>query len=63
MMENSPKIRPTLMGMSVGESLSFPIDKLKSVRTQASELGAMFERRFTTKTDRIARLITITRIS
>ncbi len=63
MTENIPKIRPTLMGMSVGESMSFPIDKLKSVRTQASELGAMFERRFTTKTDRIARLITITRIS
>lgn len=51
------------MGMAVGETLSFPIDKLKSVRTQASELGAMFERRFTTKTDRATRLITITRTS
>ncbi len=63
MAENCTKIRPALMGMAVGETLSFPIDKLKSVRTQASELGAMFERRFTTKTDRSTRLITITRTS
>ena len=62
MAENCTKIRPALMGMAVGETLSFPIDKLKSVRTQASELGAMFERRFT-KTDRATRLITITRTS
>ena len=33
------KIRPALTALKIGESVTFPISKLKSVRTQASELG------------------------
>ena len=38
MSENLEKIRPALVALEVGESVSFPISRLKSVRTQASEL-------------------------
>ena len=61
-MENiTKKIRPTLLGMAIGEIITFPIEKLKSVRVQASELGAMFEMGFKTRTDRDLRIIEITR--
>lgn len=63
MCENNQKIRPALMGMNVGDSVTFPIARLKSVRTQASELGAIYSRQFTTKTDRIAHTIEVTRVS
>lgn len=55
------KIRPTLLGMAIGEIITFPIEKLKSVRVQASELGAMFDMGFKTRTDRDLRIIEITR--
>ena len=61
-MENiTKKIRPTLLGMAIGEIITFPIEKLKSVRVQASELGAMFDMGFKTRTDRVLRIIEITR--
>lgn len=41
MSENLEKIRPALVALEVGESVSFSISRLKSVRTQASELGAI----------------------
>ena len=53
MVENSEKIRPSLIVLNVGEEISFPIEKFKSVRTQASELGGIMSRQYTTKTDRI----------
>ena len=46
MSENLEKIRPALVALEVGESVSFPISRLKSVRTQASELGAIYNRQF-----------------
>lgn len=57
------KIRPTLMDMAVGNTVKFPITRLKSVRTQASELGMMYERQFTTKTNRAERTVEVTRIA
>lgn len=62
MTESTQKIRPTLFEMAVGTTATFPISRLKSVRTQASELGIMFNRQYTTKTDRVARTIEVTRI-
>jgi hypothetical protein len=61
MEENNVKLRPALYAMTVGETLTFPISRLKSVRTQASELGAMYDRQYSTKTDRIAKTIEVTR--
>ena len=62
MTDNFVKIRPAIMAMAVGETIEFPIAKLKSVRTQASEIGAITERRYTTRTNREARTISITRV-
>lgn len=63
-MENTTqKIRPTLFEMAVGDTVKFPITRLKSVRTQASELGIMYERQYTTKTDRVEKIIEVTRIA
>lgn len=63
-MENfTQKIRPTLFEMAVGDTVKFPIIRLKSVRTQASELGIMYERQYTTRTDREAKIIEVTRIA
>lgn len=63
MVENLEKIRPALTVLEVGDAVVFPISRLKSVRTQASELGAIFNRRFKTKTNRENQTITVSRIS
>lgn len=55
------KIRPTLLELAVGESVTFPISRLKSVRTQASELGAIYERKFVTKMNREERTVEVHR--
>lgn len=62
MTETTEKIRPILVNLKVGEVYTFPISRLKSVRTQASELGAIYERSFTTRTDRQARTIEVKRL-
>lgn len=63
MVENLEKIHPALTALEVGDAVVFPISRLKSVRTQASELGAIFNRRFKTKTNRENQTITVSRIS
>ena len=63
MVENLEKIRPALTALEVGDAVVVPISRLKSVRTQASELGAIFNRRFKTKTNRENQTITVSRIS
>lgn len=63
MNDTTQKIRPTLYEMAVGDSIKFPISRLKSVRTQASEFGMMYERQYTTKTDRADKTIEVTRIA
>lgn len=55
------KIRPAITGLRVGQSTEFPILRMKSVRTQASELGAIYDRKYKTHTDRINRVIVVTR--
>lgn len=61
MEEKNTKLRPALYEMAVGDTLTFPISRLKSVRTQASELGMMYERQYSTRTDRTAKTIEVTR--
>ena len=62
MAENMEKIRPALVALEVGDTVTFPISRLKSVRTQASELGAIYKRQFKTRTDREKHTITVKRI-
>lgn len=61
MAEKNIKVRPALSGMEVGEKAAFPIEQMKSVRAQASELGIILNRTYQTKTDRKERTITVTR--
>ncbi|MBD5236322.1 MAG: hypothetical protein HDS62_02090 [Bacteroidales bacterium] len=60
---NQVKIRPVIIGMKAGETKEFCITRLKSVRTQVSELSAIFNRKYKTHADREARLIYVTRIN
>lgn len=55
------KLRPAIMSMEPGETKTFPIERMKSIRSQASEIGAIYDRVYTTRTDRAARTIEITR--
>ena len=60
MTENLEKIRPALVALEVGDSVTFHISRLKSVRTQASELGAIHNRQL--KTNREEQTIIVKRI-
>ena len=64
-MENQEKIALSerLRVMDVGETSSFPIQKLLSVRTLACNLGVVNGRRYQTKTDREAGRVYVTRIA
>lgn len=55
------KIRPALVEMNVGEEIVFPIEKLRSVRAQASELGAILDRKYSTRMSRVERTLTVKR--
>lgn len=61
MAENMEKIRPALVALEVGDEITFHISRLKNVRTQASELGAIYNRQFKTRTDREKQTITVMR--
>ncbi len=63
MNDSYKKVRPALVALEVGEVLTFPIEKMKSVRTQASELGIILNRQFKTWTDREAHTIMVKRFS
>lgn len=58
---NNERIRPILVGLKEGESHTFPIERMKSVRTQASEIAMIYDRQFKTETDRVERTITVKR--
>lgn len=60
---NQVKVRPTLTDLEVGKAVTFPIEKTKSVRAQASDLGLILNRKYQTETDREKRIITVIRIS
>ena len=61
MAENQTKVRPTLINMKIGQTISFPIEQMKSVRTQASELGVIMNRQYSTKSNREMRTIVVSR--
>jgi hypothetical protein len=63
-MEQKPlKIRPSLLSLEVGETIAFPLCRLKSVRTQASELGLIYRRTFCTRTDRDREIVIVLRVN
>lgn len=62
MTESNEKIRPRLYKLKVVEEIEFPIEQMRSVRTQASELGLLYNRKYKTWTDRATRTITVKRL-
>ena len=61
-MDGNMSITPVLRALDVGNSTVFPIDRLRSVRTIASEVGVMYNRKFKTSVNRADRTITVTRV-
>lgn len=56
------KIRPILNTLQPGESIAFPLHRMKSVRVQASEPGMLYNRKYTIKTDREMQIIIVKRV-
>ncbi len=56
--------RGIIKSLAVGEQVSFPIEKLHSIRTGVSDLNTINGVKYlTTTTDRESRTITVTRIA
>lgn len=55
-------IHRTLKTMKVKEKVVFPIAKTASVRTMCTGIGMQTEKKFTTKTSRLEKTITVIRV-
>lgn len=60
--ENKTPLRSVIRDLSMGKSIDFPIDRLQSVKTTCTDLGLIYERKFKTKTNRVKKTISVTRI-
>lgn len=56
-------IKPVLEGMDVGQSITYPIVRLLSVKATASNVGLVMNRKYSTKVLRQERKVEVTRIS
>ena len=56
-------VKDQIKQMEVGQTLSYPIERLTVVRTYACELGMILDRKYKTETDRDNRTINVTRES
>lgn len=59
---NKTPLRSVIRDLAEGESIDFPIDRLQSVKTTCTDLGLIYERKFKTKTNRVKKTISVTRI-
>lgn len=59
---NKTPLRSVIRDLSEGESIDFPIGRLQSVKTTCTDLGLIYERKFKTKTNRVMKTISVTRI-
>ena len=60
-MKNQKKMRTQIVELNVGESVAFPIEKMKTIRAQTSELNCIMQRVYATKLNRDDRTIIVTR--
>lgn len=61
-MVNPVKIRPLLKTMKVDKTLSFPINRIRTIRVTAYELSITYGFRFTTRMDKDCQVVHVTRI-
>ena len=50
-----------LRDLEVGEHHSYPLERMSSLKTMCTNFGAQWDKTFSSKTDREARTITVTR--
>jgi hypothetical protein len=53
--------RGMILDLDVGESIDFPMSDLQTIRTECSRSGLQYDRKFSTKTNRESRTVTVTR--
>lgn len=63
MTENTIPMRTSIKNMKVGESINFPIEKVRTIRVLASDLGLQYNRLYRTRASRQNRTITVIRKS
>ena len=63
MTEKVLKLKPSLEAMKVGEEMVFPLKRLYSVKTTASNVGLVLGRRYKTHYDKANGTATVTRVS
>lgn len=61
MIERPKKMRTQIVELNAGESVAFPIEKMKTIRAQTSELNCIMQRVYATKLNRDDRTIVVTR--
>lgn len=52
----------TLREMAVGDAVTFPIERTSYLRSLCATFGAEWNKKFSTKTDRIERTVRVTRV-
>jgi len=55
-------MRGSIVHLQPGEHLIFSIEKVECVRAIASTLNLSLHRKYKTKSDRVAKIVTITRV-
>ena len=60
-MDTIINIRSSIASLEIGQVVTFPIQKLNTIRTTASELGAILDRGFKTRMCRAERIVTVCR--
>lgn len=61
MSEEKVPLRPQIRELELGKSISFPIQRMRTIKTTCSELGVIYYRKFRTKINREKEIITVTR--
>lgn len=61
MIERPKKMRTQIVELNEGESVAFPIEKMKTIRAQTSELNCIMQRVYATRLNREDRTIVVTR--
>lgn len=60
--DDKKPLRPVLRTMGVGEKKAYPLHRASAVYSVIYSVSVQYDRKFTTRTDRQAKTITITRI-
>lgn len=63
MRKNETSVRGQLHALKVGESAVFEASRTSYIRSNCTNFGFEWDRKFSTSTDREARTITVTRVA